>query len=58
MWLLLIIALLLSGCSYIDWGGVWFGCPKGQVLKPATRGMFGLVKAPSKCVPETPPESP
>jgi hypothetical protein len=41
----------LSGCSYIDWSGVWFGCPKGELKKRATIGMFGTVKAPSECKP-------
>ena len=51
---LVFIGLLVvasTGCSYIDWNGPWFGCPKEQIEKPATRGMFGSVKASAKCVP-------
>ena len=47
--LLIFLALAASGCSYIDWNGVWLGCPKGQLKKPAVIGMFGTVKAPSEC---------
>lgn len=51
---ILLCSLVLSGCwsngqSYVDWGGVWFGCPKGQVEHPAVRGMFGMVKQASYC---------
>lgn len=51
-YVVIFISVLLSGCTYVDWGGVWFGCPEGQVKKPATYSMFGKVKEPSKCVDE------
>lgn len=46
-------SVLLSGCVWgIDWHGVWFGCHKGQYVKPARYSMFGTVKEPSQCVDE------
>ena len=50
--LIVAVALLISGCNainYVDWHGVWLGCPKGQIEKPAYRGAFGIVKNPSYC---------
>jgi hypothetical protein len=49
MILIVVLACLCSGCAFVDWHGVWFGCPKGQIEKPATRSMFGKVKYPSSC---------
>jgi hypothetical protein len=52
--ILAVFLVLASGCVWsIDWAGPWFGCPKGQVKKPPTYGMFGTVKAPARCVDET-----
>jgi hypothetical protein len=51
MGMLALIILTLSGCAYIDWAGPWFGCPKGQIKKPATYGMFGTVKQSARCIP-------
>ena len=49
--LLVFLSIAASGCAYFDWSGVWFGCPAGQLKKPAVIGMFGTVKAPSECKP-------
>lgn len=55
MRIILVTAIFFTaGCSYIDWGGVWFGCPEGQRKHPARYSMFGRVTAPSHCEP-TPP---
>lgn len=60
--ILLSFVLLLVGCwsngqSYVDWHGVWFGCPKGQVEHPAVRGMFGMVKQSSYCESDLTPKN-
>jgi len=54
---IIVAVFLLSGCALFDLQGVWFGCPKGQVKRAASYGMFGWIGheyRPSYCeVPKT-----
>lgn len=49
IFMLLLMLVVLTGC--VDFSKAnWFGCPKGELLRPTSRKMFGQVRDNAHCL--------